>query len=140
MMTLETAKDQALQLVEGSRDVMVGSNGPDGFPYIKAMFNLEHDGLRQFWLGTNTSSKRVRQFTANSNASLYFVDNANFYGLLLLGKMEVLHDRESKQRLWREGYECYYPLGIDDPDYSVLCFNAERGNLYHGLQNITFEI
>ena len=29
--------------------------------------------------------------------------------------------------------EKYYPQGINDPDYSVLCFISEWANFYHGL-------
>jgi general stress protein 26 len=42
--------------------------------------------------------------------------------------------------LWNDGDERRYPLGVEDPDYSVLCFAARRGNYYHRLKNITFEI
>ena len=42
--------------------------------------------------------------------------------------------------LWFGDAEKYYPLGVEDPDYSVLGFTAERSNYYHGLNNISFEI
>ncbi|HOJ78510.1 MAG TPA: pyridoxamine 5'-phosphate oxidase family protein [Bacillota bacterium] len=130
----------AQKLVAESKSVLVGSNDEAGFPNIKAMFNLEHNGLKEFWFSTNTSSKRVAQFRNNSKASLYFVDFNNFCGLLLIGTMEVLQDDASRKRLWREGFEMYYPQGVDDPDYSVLKFTAIRGNIYHQLQNISFEL
>lgn len=47
------------ELVENSKIVMVGTNGEDGYPNIKAMMRLKHDGLKRFWLSTNTSSKRT---------------------------------------------------------------------------------
>ena len=56
------------------------------------------------------------------------------------GKMEVFTDRQSKTRLWRDGFEMYYPKGIDDEDYSVLKFTGEIGNYYHGLFNFDFNI
>lgn len=36
--------------------------------------------------------------------------------------------------------EGYYPLGLEDTDYTVLYFEAQRGNYYHRLKNITFDI
>jgi len=42
--------------------------------------------------------------------------------------------------LWVEGAEIYYPLGVEDPDYSVLCFTARWGNYYEQLNNITFDL
>jgi len=52
--------------------------------------------------------------------------------------MTVRTDSETKTRMWREGFEMYYPQGIGDPDYCVLEFHAERGNHYCGLANEDF--
>lgn len=54
--------------------------------------------------------------------------------------MEVVTDEATRKKLWYDGSERYYPLGINDPDYSVLRFTAKKGNYYHGLQNISFDI
>ena len=58
--------------------------------------------------------------------------------LLLTGNMQVLTDHEHKAMLWRDGFEIYYPDGIDAEDYCVLKFTAEKGNYYHGLENTDF--
>jgi general stress protein 26 len=34
----------------------------------------------------------------------------------------------------------YYPLGALDPDFALINFTAERGNLYMGLPTEDFEI
>jgi general stress protein 26 len=57
---------------------------------------------------------------------------------MLLGEIEILSDPKSRQRLWREACEMYYPLGVTDPDYSVLRFSAKSANYYHQLDNLTF--
>ena len=101
---------------------------------------MENEGLNKIWFSTNTSSKRVGQLVRNSTACVYFVDFEQWMGLMLVGNCEVLHDMESKKRLWREGFEKYYPLGVTDPDYSVLRFTAQWGNYYHALSNATFKL
>lgn len=131
---------ESLELVERSKIVMVGTNGEGGYPNIKSMMRLKHDGLTTFWLSTNTSSKRVSILKKDPKACLYFVDENNFKGLMLIGTVEILQDRESKEMLWADGCEIYYPLGIDDPDYTVLRFTANTGNYYHQLKNTTFEV
>jgi general stress protein 26 len=138
-MNEEEARQKALALVERSGIVLVGSNGDDGFPWIKAMLKMEAEELKTVWLSTNTSSKRVAQFRKDQRACVYFVDFSDWMGLMLLGKIEILRDHESRRRIWREGNEIYYPLGVDDPDYSVLRFSAERANYYHQLANVSFE-
>lgn len=138
--TEEEVRKAALSLVEDSGIAMVGSNGLDGHPLIKAMIKSGAEGLTTVWFSTNTSSARVSAFLADPRASVYFVDVMEYRGLLLVGEMEVLSDRESRERVWRYGNEIYYPLGIDDPDYSVLRFTAVYGNYYHGLKNTTFAL
>lgn len=131
---------QGLELVGKSAICMLGTNGEDGFPNIKAMMNLKHDGLKKIWFSTNTSSRRVQQIRKDNRACVYYVDEKNFKGLMLVGTIEILQDIESRKMLWFDGSEKFYPLGVEDPDYSILCFTAKRGNYYHGLHNITFEI
>ncbi len=138
--SVKEAIAESLKLVESCANAMVGSNGADGFPNIKAMIKCEAEGLKTFWFSTNTSSKRVAQFRQNDKACIYFVDQEQYKGLMLAGKMEVLSDHASRARLWKDGCEIYYPLGVDDPDYSVFRFTAEWGNYYHGLRNTVFEI
>jgi general stress protein 26 len=102
--------------------------------------NLKHEGLKHIWFSTNTSSKRVQQIKKDKRACVYYVDENNFRGLMLVGTIDILQDEKSRKMLWAEGAEVYYPLGINDPDYSVLRFTALWGNYYHGLSNITFSI
>ena len=133
----EVARSKALALVERSGIALVGSNGDDGHPWIKAMLKMETEGLKTVWFSTNTSSRRVAQFLRDPRASVYFVDFSDWMGLMLLGEVAVLTDPESRQRLWREGYEKYLPLGVTDPDYTVLRFSATSANYYHQLDNLS---
>jgi general stress protein 26 len=44
------------------------------------------------------------------------------------------------QRGKNSGMKTYYPLGCTDPDYALIKFTAIRGNSYHGLNKIDFDI
>lgn len=139
-MQKEEAEGEGLALVNNAKIAMLGTNGNDGYPNIKAMIKAENQGLNRIWFSTNTSSKRVAQLLRDPKACVYFVDCDQWKGLMLVGTVEVLQDAESRQRLWTEGNERYYPLGVTDPDYSVLRFTARWGNYYHALSNVTFEL
>jgi general stress protein 26 len=140
MMEKQQAMDEALALANAAQIAMLGTNGDDGYPNIKAMIKMENEGLKTIWFSTNTSSRRIGQLERDSKASVYFVDFEQWMGLMLVGEVAILQDTASKERLWREGYERYYPLGVTDPDYSVLRFTSRWGNYYHALSNVTFEI
>jgi general stress protein 26 len=139
-MDKQEAMAEGLQLVERSKICLLGTNGEDGFPNIKAMMNAKHEGIGKIWFSTNTSSRRVQQLKKDNRACVYYVDDTDFKGLMLTGTIQILQDLKSRQMLWADGDERYYPLGVEDPDYSVLCFTAHKGNYYHKLKNVTFEI
>jgi len=139
-MDQELAKRNALELMKRSRIALLGSIDENGYPVMKAMFNAKHDGLGEVWFSTNTSSKRVGLFKKDNRASVYFVDDTTFEGLLLVGMIELLQDAESRQMLWVDGCEKYYPQGVTDPDYTVMKFTATKGNYYHRLKNTDFDL
>jgi general stress protein 26 len=139
-MEKEEAIRKSLELVEQSNIALLGTNGDDGYPQIKAMLVPDHEGLQRIWFSTNTSSRRIEQLRRDPKACVYFVDFNVWQGLMLVGKMEILQDPDSRRRFFHPGDEKYYPLGVEDPDYSVLRFTAEWGNYYHALANVTFPI
>lgn len=53
---------------------------------------------------------------SNNKACVYFFDKRYFRGVMLKGTMEVLHDSKTKDMIWRDGDEMYYPKGVTDPD------------------------
>ena len=82
----------------------------------------------------------MAQLTRDKKACIYLVDTKTFEGLMLVGEVAVLADAQSRQRIWSERFERYYPKGVNDPDYTVLRFISRWCNYYHGLQNMTFEV
>ena len=139
-MKKKDAFERSLELANKSEIAVIGSNGENGYPNIKAMLKMKNEGLKKIWFSTNTSSKRVAQFRKDPKVCVYFVDSLQFKGLMLVGDIGIHQDIKSRILLWRQGFERYYPLGINDPDYCVLCFTAKWGNYYHKLENTTFQI
>jgi general stress protein 26 len=75
----------------------------NGCPNVKAMLKpRKMSGLKEFYFSTNTSSLRMKQFLKNSNASIYFYCKGliKYTGVMLVGKMEVLTDLETKNMIW----------------------------------------
>ena len=136
----DNIKSNIRALRENSPIAYVASVNEDGFPQVKAMMVLEHESLRVHYFSTNTSSKRVGQFIKNPKASVYYCNDRQFKGALFTGTMEVCRDRESRELLWDDASFKYYPKGVDDEDYSVYKFTAEKVNYYHGLSNSTLSI
>ena len=115
----------------------------NNYPNMKAMLKpRKRVGLKEFYFSTNTSSMRVKQFSNNPNASIYFYHKGlvKYTGVMLVGKMEVLTDQESKNMIWRKGDTIFYKGGVTDPDYCVLKFTTQSGRYYCDLKTEDFEI
>ena len=128
-------------LIDKQKLAYIASVDNDGFPNMKAMLTpSKRNGLREFWVSTNTSSLRVAQYRENPQASIYFCDNRFYRGVQLRGTMEVLEDAANKEELWEEGDEIYYEEGVTDPDYCVLKFTTKDGRYYSNFKSVTFKI
>jgi general stress protein 26 len=119
----------------------IASVDENGFPNMKAMLPpRKREGIQRFWFTTNTSSMRAAQYRDNPKACVYFYDKRFFRGVMLKGSMEVLEDAGSKEMIWQDGDTVYYPGGVTDPDYCVLCFTASSGRYYANFKSEDFAI
>lgn len=120
---------------------IISSVDEAGFPNTKAMLPpRKREGIKHFYFTTNTSSMRVKQYTANPKSCIYFFDKRFFRGVMLKGTMEVSHDSKTKEMIWNDGDEMYYPKGVTDPDYCVLKFTAQNGRYYSNFKSENFEV
>ena len=135
------AERKAFDLLQRVSCVQVTTVDFDGFPVTKAFLPpLETEGMETLWFSTNTSSRKVSRIALNPRACVYAFDAVTFEGLSLIGTMKSFEDAELKSRFWREGFELYYPRGLDDPDYTVLRFVGSRAFFYDDLQETSWEI
>ena len=129
------------KLIEKQKIAFIASIDGDGFPNMKAMLlPRKRNGIKEFWFSTNTSSNRVAQYRHNPKAGIYSCDRRFYRGVQLLGTMEVLEDAATKEEMWQNGDEIYYPQGVTDPDYCILKFTAQRGRYYCNFKSEDFEV
>jgi len=128
-------------LIDKCSTSIISSVDSEGFPNTKAMLKVrKREGIKYLYFSTNTSSMRVKQYSENSKACVYFYDKRFFRGVMLKGTMEVLQDEESRKSIWQLGDRMYYPKGVDDPDYSVLKFTSMNGRYYSNFKSEDFKI
>ena len=146
---IETKENPALagvkELIGTMADTLpitfISSVDEEGYPCTKAMLSPRvREGIKTFYFTTNTFSLRVAHYKANPKASIYFCDAEGFKGIMLRGTMEVLTDAASKEMIWRDGDEEYYPGGVTDPNYCVLRFTATDGRFYSDFYPRSFVI
>lgn len=151
-MNAAEAKRLSNDLLETAETAIVTTIDQDGFPQTRAMFNLrrkeQFPGLADLfvkhredftiYLTTNTSSPKIGQIRKNAKASVYYCRPGEFRGLMLSGEMEIVTDRAEKEKVWQEGWQMYYPRGVNDPDHTVLRLRPLVVKYYHQLDFFTF--
>ena len=138
---LAGVKELIAQMADKQPIAYISSVDQEGFPWTKAMLKpRKREGIKTFYFTTNTFSIRVAQYKTNPKASIYFCDAKSFKGMMLRGTMEVLTDAKSKEMIWHNGDEQYYPGGVTDPNYCVLKFTATDGRFYSDFYPRSFVI
>lgn len=138
---LAGVKELIGQMADTLPIAFISSVDEKGYPSTKAMLSPRvREGIKVFYFTTNTFSLRVAHYNANPKASIYFCDAEGFKGMMLRGMMEVLTDAASKEMIWRDGDEQYYPGGVTDPNYCILKFTANEGRFYSDFYPRSFVI
>ena len=122
--------EEIMNLINRSLFADLGYIAEDGRHAIRRVFCVWHNGVGRHLISTNTSSGHVRRLTQNPDACLYFSDSESFEGVCLTGRAVPTRDEAYRELLWNDGDEKYYPLGMDDPDYCVIEFTADRADYY----------
>jgi general stress protein 26 len=143
-----------LELMETAPAVYLTTIGDDGYPHTRAMLNLRnreqyprhthlytaHQDDLMVYLSTNTSSGKIAQIQASPKACLYYCHPLDFCGMALVGDIEIVDDLGIKRALWNEGWEKYYPGGVEDPDNMVLRLYPTRASGWRNFSRFEFAI
>ena len=125
-------KEQIYDFIKKQKTAFISSVDESGYPATRAMLAPREIDGNDIYFTTNTSSRKVAQYLANSKACIYFYERGRFkyQGAMLKGNVEVCTDQATKERIWRFGDKLFYKKGVTDPDYCVLKFTAFEVEYY----------
>lgn len=111
-----------------------------GFPTTRTMLNpRKRQGIKEFYLTTNSNSQKVQSLLINDRAGLYFYDRNTYRGVAFTGHVEVVHDQSVKDQIWRDMDTIFYESNTD-PDYCVLKFTAVAARYYRDYTSTNIEL
>jgi len=61
------------------------------------------------WIGTNPKSRKVNQLKHNSKTTLHYFDKNKLAYVSLMGNAYLVNDDKTKQEIWKDGWERFYP-------------------------------
>ena len=135
-------KTRILQFIAEQKTAFIASVNEQGYPVIRAMLAPRKiDGI-EIYFTTNTSSNKIKQYSANDKACIYFYKRGKFkyQGVAIIGEMQVCTDQNTKEKMWRFGDKLFYKKGVTDPDYCVLKFTGKTAEYYCDFKIETIEL
>ncbi|MDE6105007.1 MAG: pyridoxamine 5'-phosphate oxidase family protein [Clostridia bacterium] len=125
-------KEQILEFIAEQKTAFISSVDRQGYPVTRAMLAPRIIEGNDIYFSTNTSSNKVKQYTENSKACVYFYKRGKFkyQGVCITGEMQICCDQATKDKIWRFGDKLFYKQGVTDPDYCVLKFTCKSAEYY----------
>ncbi len=135
-------KTQLFKFISKQKTAFIASVDEQGRPVIRAVSAPRIIDGNEIYFSTNTSSKKVKQYSANSKACVYFYKRGKikYQGVSIAGEMQVCTDQATKDKVWRFGDGIFYKQGVTDPDYCVLKFVGETAEYYCDLKIETIDL
>ncbi len=134
-------KEQLFQFIAKQKTAFIASVNEQGQPVIRAVSAPRIiDG--EIYFSTNTSSNKVKQYSENNKACIYFYKRGKikYQGVSIIGEMQVCTDQATKDKIWRFGDRLFYKQGVTDPDYCVLKFIGKTAEYYCDFKIETIEL
>lgn len=129
-------KQQLYEFISEQKTAFLSSVDGEGFPVTRAMLAPRKIDGNVMYFSTNTSSRKVAQFSQNNKACVYFYKRGRFkyQGATILGTVEICTDQPTKDMIWHVGDSLFYKKGKTDPDYCVLKFTGVEAEYYCDLK------
>ncbi len=72
------------------------------------------------WMATNPKTRKVAQLKRNNTSTLHYFDKSKLAYVSLMGKTFLINDDTIKNKIWKKGWEKFYP--DRKKDYLLLKF------------------
>lgn len=137
---MEELTQNIINLVDRQEVCFLSFIDENGFPSTRTMLNpRKRQGINEFYLSTNTKSKKVQALLANPKAGLYFYDRPLYRGIAFAGTVEVLRDQAIKDEVWRDMDIIFYENNTD-PNYCILKFTATSARYYQDYHSTDIQL
>ncbi len=118
-------KEKIIAFIKNQKTSILSSIDEEGYPWTRALIGPRYIEGCDVYFATYTSSNKVKHYSKNNKACIYFFEKGNDYrGVMIKGTMKVLTDQETKNRFWMPFYKKFYKEGMRDPEYCILKFTC----------------
>jgi general stress protein 26 len=129
MTTPAELTDKFWRAVHADRTMMVGLAGVDD-GHMRPMTAVTEGERGPIWLFTSQQASLVTQLDIDTRAIASFVDKGHNLFASIHGRLVISNDPEVIDRLWNPMIAAWYAGGRQDPDLTLLRFEAEDAEIW----------
>lgn len=85
---------------------------------------------------TNRRCRKVREVERTGRMTLLYQHDQDKSYVCLVGRAEVVEDRELKRAIWKSGHDRWNPKGPEDPDTVFVRLFTERVELWSAIHDV----
>ena len=129
MTTPAELTDKFWKAIHADRTMMIGLAGvEDG--HMRPMTAVTEGERGPMWLFTSKQATLVTQLDSDARAIASFVSKGHDLFASIHGRLAVSNDPAVIDRLWHPMIAAWYPGGKQDPDLTLLRFDAEEAEIW----------
>lgn len=129
---------RAASIIKDAGTATIAAIDGNGFPRASTISSIKTDGIKNIWFSTGLNSGKVRCLSKNNRCGICYTDGQN--NVTLQGTVEILTDPDSKRQFWVDWFINHFPGGVEDSNYCILKFVANRAVLWVDSQTDEFEL
>lgn len=120
-----------LKMIKDVRICMMISNENEGEHLSgrpMAINKVDDDGT--IWFFSKKSSQQTTELDHQKNVSLAIVNEGDNNYLMVNGTADLVNDKEMMKELWSSKMKAWFPLGLEDPDMTLIKVSPEEVNYW----------
>jgi general stress protein 26 len=129
MTTPAELTDKFWKAIHADRTMMIGLAGVDD-GHMRPMTAVTEGERGPMWLFTSKQASLVTQLDIDTRAMASFVSKGHDLFASIHGRLAVSNDPAIIDRLWNPMIAAWYPGGREDPDLTLLRFDAEEAEIW----------
>ena len=123
--TLPGGNAPLTELIRGIHIAMLTTIGPDGHLRSRPMATQEADPDGTLWFFVGRSSQIAHDIRHRQQVNVSYAEDGSRSFVSVAGMARLVDDQERCRALWREEFMTWFPLGVGDPDLSLLRIEPE---------------
>ena len=99
----------AKEIIKAARYCALITTSSTGEIHVRTMDPFSPEDNMVIWLGTNSSTRKVKEIKNNHNVALYYNDPKGIGYVVINGKAQIIDDPEEINKRWKEEWTRFYP-------------------------------